>query len=186
MAYTRFQMKLSVVIPTLDEAANISVLLERLSETPGIYEVVVADGGSADRTPNILRSSMYRLVLGESSRAGPSPRHRRPDPAAEEHTHRRPRARKRLRGVPRRQQRRRLRHARTPRTQRSPLPWRSLVHERRLLQETVDKAHALGLKVYDGKLHYNVDTPEDLVHLKKELAVNPEAPLHTAEFLRSL
>ena len=28
---------------------------------------------------------MYRLVLGESSRAGPSPRHRRPGPAAEEH-----------------------------------------------------------------------------------------------------
>ena len=50
MAYTRLQMKLSVVIPTLDEAANISVLLERLSETPGIYEVVVADGGSADGT----------------------------------------------------------------------------------------------------------------------------------------
>jgi len=44
----------------------------------------------------------------------------------------------------------------------------------------------LGLKVYDGKLHYNVDTPEDLVHLKKELAANSEAPLHTAEFLRSL
>ena len=37
-------MKHSVVIPTLDEAANISVLLERLSETLGIYEVVIADG----------------------------------------------------------------------------------------------------------------------------------------------
>ena len=92
MAYTRLQVKLSVVIPTLDEAANISVVLERLSETPGIYEVVVADGGSADGSPNILRSSMYRLVLGESSRVGPSPRCRRPDPAAEEHAHRRPRA----------------------------------------------------------------------------------------------
>jgi hypothetical protein len=40
--------------------------------------------------------------------------------------------------------------------------------------------------VYDGELHYNVDSPENLVHLKKELATNPEAPLHTAEFLRSL
>ena len=69
MAYTRLQMKLSVVIPTLDEAPNRGVLLERLSETPGIYEVVVTDGGSADGAPNILRSSMYRLVLGESSRA---------------------------------------------------------------------------------------------------------------------
>ena len=69
MAYTRLQMKHSVVIPALDEAANISVLLERLSETPGIYEVVVADGGSADGTPNILRSSMSRLVLGEPGRS---------------------------------------------------------------------------------------------------------------------
>jgi choline kinase len=40
--------------------------------------------------------------------------------------------------------------------------------------------------VYEGELHYDVDTPEDLVHLKKELAANSEAALHTAEFLRSL
>ena len=53
-------------------------------------------------------------------------------------------------------------------------------------RETVDKAHTLALKVYEGELHDEVDTPEDLVHLKKELAANPEAPLHTAEFLRSL
>jgi uncharacterized protein len=53
-------------------------------------------------------------------------------------------------------------------------------------RETVDKAHTLALKVYEGELHDEVDTPEDLVHLKKELAANPEAALHTAEFLRSL
>jgi glycosyltransferase A (GT-A) superfamily protein (DUF2064 family) len=53
-------------------------------------------------------------------------------------------------------------------------------------RETVDKAHTLGLKVYEGELHYDVDTPKDLVHLKKELAANPEAAPHTAEFLRSL
>ena len=40
--------------------------------------------------------------------------------------------------------------------------------------------------MYEGELHYDVDTPEDLVHLKKELAANPEAALHTAEFLKSL
>jgi hypothetical protein len=39
--------------------------------------------------------------------------------------------------------------------------------------------------VYEGELHYDVDTPEDLVNLKKELAANPKAALHTAEFLRS-
>ena len=53
-------------------------------------------------------------------------------------------------------------------------------------RETVDKAHTLGLMVHKGELHYDVDSPEDLVHLKKELAANPEAALHTAEFLRSL
>ena len=69
MAYTRLQVKLSVVISTLDEAANISVLLERLSETPGIYEVVVAHGGSANATPNI--HSPFEHVPAGSRRAGP-------------------------------------------------------------------------------------------------------------------
>jgi hypothetical protein len=46
--------------------------------------------------------------------------------------------------------------------------------------------HTLGLKVYEGELYYDVDTPADLFHLKKELAANPEAALQTAKFLRSL
>jgi hypothetical protein len=53
-------------------------------------------------------------------------------------------------------------------------------------RETVDKAHALGLKVYEGKLHYNVDNSEDLTLLKEELAANLGAASSTAEFLRSL
>lgn len=51
---------------------------------------------------------------------------------------------------------------------------------------TVDKAHVLGLKVYEGKLHYDVDNPEDLTRLKEELAANLGAASYTAEFLRSL
>lgn len=43
-------MKLSVVIPTLDESARIGARLEELAATPGIDEVVVADGGSGDAT----------------------------------------------------------------------------------------------------------------------------------------
>jgi glycosyltransferase involved in cell wall biosynthesis len=68
MAYTRIPMKLSVVIPTLNEAANIGTLLERLSHTPGIDEIVVADGGSTDGTPELVRSSAVRLVRSGAGR----------------------------------------------------------------------------------------------------------------------
>lgn len=55
-------MKLSVVIPTLNEAAYIGGLLERLSRAPNVDEVVVADGGSTDGTLRLVRSSAARLV----------------------------------------------------------------------------------------------------------------------------
>ena len=45
-------------------------------------------------------------------------------------------------------------------------------------RETVDKAHTLGLMVHKGELHYDVDSPEDLVHLKKELEGIPKRPVH--------
>jgi rSAM/selenodomain-associated transferase 2 len=60
-------MKLSVVIPTLNEAANIGVLLERLLAAPGVREVVVADGGSTDGTPDLIRPSVH-LVRSEPGR----------------------------------------------------------------------------------------------------------------------
>lgn len=60
-------MKLSVVIPTLNEVANIGVLLERLLSTPGVREVVVADGGSTDGTLDLIRPPV-RLVRSEPGR----------------------------------------------------------------------------------------------------------------------
>jgi glycosyltransferase A (GT-A) superfamily protein (DUF2064 family) len=51
------------------------------------------------------------------------------------------------------------------------IPWSTEA----VYRETVDKVHTLGLKVYEGELHHDVDTPKDLVHLKNELAANPEA-----------
>jgi len=60
-------MKLSVVIPTLNEAANISSLLEHLLSTPGVAEVVVADGGSMDGTVELVRPPV-RLVRSEPGR----------------------------------------------------------------------------------------------------------------------
>ncbi len=68
MAYTHASMKLSVVIPTLNEAANIGALIERLSRTPGVGEVVVADGGSTDCTLELVHSSAVRLVRSGAGR----------------------------------------------------------------------------------------------------------------------
>ncbi len=60
-------MKLSVIIPTLNEASNIGALLKRLHRTPGIHEVIVADGGSTDGT-RLLISSPDLLVCSEPGR----------------------------------------------------------------------------------------------------------------------
>ncbi len=40
----------SVIIPVLDEATTIHAVLDSLAELPGVWEVIVADGGSRDGT----------------------------------------------------------------------------------------------------------------------------------------
>lgn len=67
MAYTRLPMKLSAVIPTLNEEASLGRLLERLRKTAGVDEVIVADGGSTDGTPDVV-SPPARLVPSERGR----------------------------------------------------------------------------------------------------------------------
>ncbi|MEJ7841860.1 MAG: TIGR04283 family arsenosugar biosynthesis glycosyltransferase [Rubrobacter sp.] len=47
-------MKLSVIIPTLNERAAIGYLLERLLAAPGVHEVIVSDGGSTDETVSLV------------------------------------------------------------------------------------------------------------------------------------
>jgi rSAM/selenodomain-associated transferase 2 len=45
----------SIVIPTYNEATSIAAVLDRLKRVRGNFEVLVADGGSIDRTREIVR-----------------------------------------------------------------------------------------------------------------------------------
>ena len=53
-------------------------------------------------------------------------------------------------------------------------------------RETLEKARRLDLSLYEGEPHYDVDTPEDLVRLRAELAARPDCAPRTAELLESL
>ncbi len=46
----------TVVVPTLNEAAELPAALDRLAALPGRFEVIVADGGSGDGTAAIARA----------------------------------------------------------------------------------------------------------------------------------
>ena len=59
---------ISVVIPALNEGAAISPTLEALQDLPGVAEIIVADGGSLDRTTEIARSAGARVVKCERGR----------------------------------------------------------------------------------------------------------------------
>lgn len=56
-------MKISVVVPVLNEADSIRVLLDSLlAQTRVPDEIVIADGGSTDRTPQIVETYIARGV----------------------------------------------------------------------------------------------------------------------------
>lgn len=55
------------MIPALNERAALGGLLERLNRSPGIHEVVVADGGSTDGTPGLI-APPARVVRSEPGR----------------------------------------------------------------------------------------------------------------------
>jgi rSAM/selenodomain-associated transferase 2 len=61
------ELKVSVVITTLNEEKHIGNLIENLLAIPEI-EIIVSDGGSTDRTPEICRSYPVKFILGEAGR----------------------------------------------------------------------------------------------------------------------
>jgi len=61
-------LRLSVVIPTLDEAATVGDLLSDLRTLTAPHEVIVADGGSTDETVPIAQATGARVVRSPTGR----------------------------------------------------------------------------------------------------------------------
>ncbi|MBI5481866.1 MAG: TIGR04283 family arsenosugar biosynthesis glycosyltransferase [Deltaproteobacteria bacterium] len=63
-------MRLSVIIPTLNEQEVIEAQVRRTASLAGVSEVIVADGGSADATvPRVPRLPEVRVVAAPRGRA---------------------------------------------------------------------------------------------------------------------
>lgn len=62
------ERRVSVVIPTLNEAGRLAALIEALRREPELKEIIVADGGSIDGTASIAARLGARLVTSECGR----------------------------------------------------------------------------------------------------------------------
>ena len=61
-------LRLSAVVPTLNEADSLPETVRRLRAVPQIIEVIVADGGSTDRTSDIAATAGCKVVKSERGR----------------------------------------------------------------------------------------------------------------------
>jgi len=64
-------MKVTVIIPTFNEAPTIKEILRRVQETPFDKEIIVVDDGSTDGTREILAgltAADVRVILHETNR----------------------------------------------------------------------------------------------------------------------
>ncbi len=66
-------MKISVIIPTLNEASNIKKLIPHLRMHGGsdLHEIIVSDGGSADNTIQLATDAGANVVLSENKGRAP-------------------------------------------------------------------------------------------------------------------
>lgn len=63
-------MPVSIIIPTLNEEINIKKLLHNLKSLKGEFEVIFSDGGSSDKTIDIIRNySNYKIIESDRGRA---------------------------------------------------------------------------------------------------------------------
>ena len=62
---------LSVVIPSLEEACRLPLLLADLQQWPGELEVVVCDGGSRDQTRQVAQLAGATVLESPTSGRGP-------------------------------------------------------------------------------------------------------------------
>jgi rSAM/selenodomain-associated transferase 2 len=68
MSTDRQTLNISIIIPTLNEAQTIGVLLQEIQTIPGI-EIIVVDGGSHDSTTEIAASFGVKLIETSPGRA---------------------------------------------------------------------------------------------------------------------
>lgn len=63
-------MAVSIIIPTLNEEENIDNLLNNLKSLKGDFEVIFSDGGSLDKTVEIIKNfGNYKIIKSERGRA---------------------------------------------------------------------------------------------------------------------
>jgi rSAM/selenodomain-associated transferase 2 len=60
---------ISIVIPAINEAAALSVLLPKLQQLDDVAEIIVVDGGSSDSTPVMTKQHGAVLLQSERGRA---------------------------------------------------------------------------------------------------------------------
>ncbi len=63
-------LKISIIIPCLNEAGFIEKTLERCLKLQGNFEIILVDGGSTDHTVNIAKKISYiKIFIAEKGRA---------------------------------------------------------------------------------------------------------------------
>jgi rSAM/selenodomain-associated transferase 2 len=60
--------RISVIVPTLNEARSLGSTLDVLTSLPGVLEVIVVDGGSVDKTVPIARKYNVQLLHAQRGR----------------------------------------------------------------------------------------------------------------------